>query len=75
MKALRPTMVKRLRTMLNERGIAHYTMDNTEGEIAAIACYIPDDEAWPIEHIIDAESLICEQNWMDLPVVTTDSPV
>ena len=69
MKALRPNIVKRLRAMLDERGIPHQTMDNTDDEVAAIVAYITDECGGVTEHIMDAESLICEQDWMDLPIL------
>ena len=71
MKALRPKMVKQLRAMLDERGIAHYTHDNKEGEVRAISCYIRNEEGVTVEHIMDVESLICDQDWMDLPILNS----
>ncbi len=69
MKAFTPKMLRRLRAMLEMRGISHQTMCNPDGEVCTIVYYVKDDVGTVIERFMDVESLVCEQEWMDLPVL------
>jgi len=68
---LRESLVKRLRTMLNERGIPHIVHRSTmKGhKPASVVAYITDEVGGVIAHRMTPKSLLCEQEWMELPVI------
>ena len=67
----RESMVKRLRRMLNERGIPHIVHRSTMrgNEAASIAAWVTDEVGGVTEIRMTPKSLLIDQEWMELPII------
>lgn len=68
-RPLRKNLVKRISELMDERGIVHLVNYTIGGDAPSISFWITDDSGGVEEGLLTTESLVCEMDWLLLPVI------